>query len=730
MEEKTYSNVEYNLIPPEGDDDVGKKVFTLLDEILQDKDQLGLPGKWAYHYELGKNKHWKEGSKKASLISANLLHTHRQRTVNMLTDNNPTFNIAQVGEIPDDETLEIFQHLAQYWWNDQKQQALLEKSIINGETFGCTVEKVAFNPDLEYGTGEVETSVIPPHYFGAYPVKCMDVQKAEAVLYFRPMQIREVKRKYPDKAKDIESDSSYLNRLGVDDLREVLSGKPGKGQSWMATIGSVVKHMMGNVEGEAGATEKDEVLVVECYVKDFTKESKNRTTAPKYPGEIRYIVTCNCGEVVLEDKGNPSINPSLSADEARITYLFDKFPFSRTHSITDTINPWGMSDYEQLKFLNIEINKTLSQFNLFKDKAARLKLINPRNSGVPNEQMDNYPRTIRPTNHIVAQGIRYMDPPKNPMDLPNALNIYRELFFLVAGTFELELAKAPGRDVIAYKAIAALLERATTMMRGKVRNYSGMCTERGQMYFSCSQNWYTDERFIPYDKEGKKETKKITATDLRFPVKITVVPGSTMPISQIQRREEAIGLAKDGRIDNEELLKRLDWPDWKNVIKRQQQGPFAGFLEILGQLGTPQEILQYLQVIFNTDPKEIEKAIKAGKIPPFPVVLQALLQQGQEQEPQQDPVQAAEVQVKMATAQKTMIELELIREKIITERVLQLVKTTGIELDKEKLKIERAKIINDIKSNLQGTEEYAKKKGQGLFRERGMVSDNEQITGE
>jgi len=729
MEKSTESSAKYNLIPPKDDKEVGPKIFIILDEILEDKDQLGLPGKWAYHYELGKNKHWKEGSKKASLVSVNLLHTHRQRTVNMLTDNNPTFNVAQIGKIPNEESLNAFLHIAQHWWQDQNQQHVLEKSIINGETFGCTVEKVAFNPDLEYGMGEVETNVIPPHYFGLYPVKVMEVQKAEAVLYYRPMSIREVRRKYPDKADKIEADSSYLSRLGVDDLREVISGKPGKVQGWLASIGNVVKHMMGNTEGDAGKSDQDEVLIVECYVKDYTKTTGNGETKPKYPGEIRYIVTCNCGELILEDRGNPSINPNLSDDDARVTYLFDKFPFSRTHSLTDTINPWGMTDFEQLKFLNIEMNKCLSQFNLFKDKAARLKLLNPKNSGVPNEQLDNYPRTIRPANHLVAQGIRYLDPPKNPVDIQNALGIYRELFFLVAGTFDLELAKSPGRDVIAYKSIAALLERATTMMRGKVRNYSMMTTERGSMYFSCAQNWYTDERFIPYDENGEKKTLQITAEKIRFPVKLTVVPGSTMPISQIQRREEAIGLAKDNRIDNEELLKRLDWPDYRGVLKRMLEGPFSGFLNTMSQLGTPPPLIQYFQQIFNTDPKDIEKAVKDEKIPPFPVLLQMLMQQGQPQ--QEDPMKTAAVQETQSKVQKTIAETRLIEEKIITERVLQIVKTTGVELDKEQLKIERAKVVNEIKKGIMDQQDgLANKRGQGPYRERGFSSNNEQITGE
>ncbi len=54
--------------------------------------------------------------------------------------------------------------------------------------------------------------------------------------------------------------------------------------------------------------------------------------------------------------------------------------FSATPSVTDTSSIWGISDYEQLEQLNLEVNKALSQITLIKDKASRLKIINPKNN--------------------------------------------------------------------------------------------------------------------------------------------------------------------------------------------------------------------------------------------------------------------------------------------------------------------------------------------------------------
>ncbi len=94
---------------------------------------------------------------------------HRQRTVNMLTDNSPTFNVTRMGEAGDEDVFLTLERLARHWWIEQEQQAVLEKSVINGETYGVAVEKVIFDPDLEYGLGEVRTVAVDPFRFAVYP---------------------------------------------------------------------------------------------------------------------------------------------------------------------------------------------------------------------------------------------------------------------------------------------------------------------------------------------------------------------------------------------------------------------------------------------------------------------------------------------------------------------------------------------------------------------------------
>lgn len=744
---------EMQVLPPEGDKEVGYDVFKILDAVIKHKNELGLPVKWIDCYELSRNLHWKNPSAKVPLVSANLLFSHRQRTVSTLTDNNPTFNVTQVGQV-DDDNEEIFHRYlktAEFWWGDQEQQSVLERSVGNGELYGCTVEKVAFNPDLEYGIGEVESNVVDPMHFGVYPVKTQDSQKADANLHYYPISLREARRRWPEQAARIVADRDWIDQIG-DTRLEVQNNMARQSRGYISTIAGTIKNILSDADDDQKGG--DEVLVVECWVKDYTRITIEEPVygddgqvvgtdvfeEDLYPGNIRCVTSCNGGKVVLDDRINPSINwDVLPLEQAMNTYLFSRFPFSVTVSITDTTNMWGMTDFEQLKQLNIEVNKTLSQMTLVKDKVSRVKVVNPKDSGVANSEFTNRPGIINPRNQMVAQGIRYMDPPKFPLDLEKALEVYRDFFTIVSGAFELESANTPGREVIAYKAIAALLERAATMMRSKIRNYTKMIRVRGRMFISCAQNWYTEERFISYEEEGEDLVMPISGEQLIIPAKLNVVSGSTMPVSRVQEREEALELYNKGAIDAEELLKKLDWPDYKQVVMRLKMGPVGEFIQKLVMLGLPEDAAQLLNEIGAMEMKEFTKLLEKGELP----MIQHMI--GEAPEPMTPdqipptPAEQADIRVKEAQVQKTLVEIELVRAQITTEQVEQQTKMAGIQLDKDKIAIERAKAVKEIEDadamrqadamtpDGSGPAATNKSPGQGPYREKGMKSNNKEV---
>lgn len=711
--EPTIRNLYPSLVPKAGTLEVGKKVFQLLDEILKDRNDKGLPDKWNRAYELRRAVHWKNKSVGVPLATINFLGAHHQRTVNMLTDNNPTFNVTPYGQVPD-EILEVVTKAAENWWENTDQQHVFEESVSTGETYGTVAETVRFDPDAEYPLGEVVAETIDLFNFGWYPVKQRKIQKCDAVFHFWPMPVHEAQRRYPKFAERIIADSEYIKKIN-DTRSEIIGGSMGGKRSYLSTIQSVVKRLMTNktqvAEGE------EETLVVECWVKDYSGA---------YFGNIRQIICGVCGEVVFSDENNPSINPDMG-EAAADTYLFDKFPFSLTQSITDPSSPYGMNDYEQLESLNVEINKSVSQLTIAKDSAARGKFINPQGSGVPNEHINNVSGVISPTVSTAGM-MRYVDPPRVDPSIMASIEIFTKYFYSLAGSFELDNADAPGSKVIAAKAIAALLENANRMMRGKARNYSKMIRDRGRMFLSMAQNWYTESRYIQIDDNGKKQSVPISSQILMVPAKLTVISGSTMPRSDIQKREESLELFKLGALPVDEFLKAMNWSDWKSVAKKVQAGPLGGFFEILQAVGVPPELIQYFQQAFEAkDAKEAAKDVEAGELPGFEQVMSGLT--GQQQE---DPLADMEISIKDAEREKIIMESELIREKINTEKVQQQVLRAGMVYDEEQIKIDRAKAAIEIElkramTDGDDTKPSAPKKGQGAFRDRGTKSDNKEV---
>jgi hypothetical protein len=723
--------INLNLLPAENDPKVGTKVFAILEAILKDKENVGrtgTQGEWVRNHQLLHGKHFRSVPlNKVPLVPVNLIKDNHVRTVNELTDNNPTFNVTKYGDMDEEaqKGFDLIQRIVDSWWTDTEQQDKLDTTVNNGETYGITVEKMVFDPMAEYGIGEAKTVIVDPFCFGWWPLKLTDVselQSREALVFYYPMTVREARRKWPKFADKITPDTQqYEDHVGAV-RREINSGTATATQGFFARFGSKVMELFA-AAGLGTEEDEEQVLIVECWAKDYTTDSKSND---KYTGNIRYVVTCNDGKNVMEDRNNPNINENLPDEAARLTYLYDKFPFSGANSFKDTSNAWGESDIKQLERLNIEFDKAISQFVFEKDRGVRRKFKNPKTSGVSNAELNNTTGIINPVNAEQGAGMGWIEYPQLPVDLKVTIEMFKELFFRVAGTFDLDQAKT-GNNVMAYKAIAALLERASTMKKGKIRAYSRLIRERGRMYVSMVQNFYTEERYVSYkDKNGEDVTKPYVGSSLVIPARLSVVTGSTMPQSRVQLREEATTLFKLQAIDQEELLDRLEWPNKNDIIQRREQGVYGQLFDKLGALGMPPELIRLFEEISKLDDKTFQKEAKSGELPRIDTILENIGQamQGQPAPDPEEELRNAELAVKTAQALKLSAEKELVVEKIATERINQMVSIAGVKYDAEELKIRRAEMVAKVQQELDAKEEQAKVSAKGVYREKGLKSNN------
>jgi len=608
-----------SLLPPEGDEEVGHTAFAILEAVIRDKDRKRLPQKWFRNYEMYRNHHWRSGqSAPIPLASISLINTHVERTTNILTDNNPTFDV--VGE--NDEVADRLHSTARFWWNETEQQSVFADSVKMAEVHGTTIEKVIFNPSLNNGLGEVETIVVDPHNFGFWPLNEKKAEKWEAALHFYTMPVNQARRKWPSMKKLIKPDSEWKKQLG--ELRREIHGGSSK-QLPRGSYGDFARDhafLKGNPAILSVMGRGDEVLILELWVKDYTlvKEQMNEGIAeldlstgqfeiteppildkvPKYPGFVRVVTTCNGGDVVLNDRPNPSINPTLPKEKLAQTFLYNRFPFTLTPSTKDPVSPWGYSAIEQLEQINIEIDKCMSQLNYMKDRMARSPLINPKDSMIPNSDFSNAARIVNPKNSVVAKAIRFMESPPVQNDIQLILGVYRELFDKIAGTFDLTDPQVmKGR--LAFKTVAALLENTQTMVRGKIRSYGRMVRDRGRMYISHVQNWYTEERFFFLIEKGVPTQGSIVGAESIEPIHFQVVSGSTMPMSRLQQREEALELFTAQAIGIRELLEALEWPDRAEIASKMEMGVAGPLIERMQGLAVDPRVIQTVQEVSQMD---------------------------------------------------------------------------------------------------------------------------------
>jgi hypothetical protein len=725
--------LDTNLIPPEKSKKVGTKVFAILESILRDKENLGKTGpsgEWIRNHQLVHGKHFRsQPLSKVPLVPVNLIKDHLVRTVNELTDNNPTFNVTKYGDIDEEgqKGFDLIQRIVDSWWTDTEQQDKLDTSVNNGETYGITVEKMVFDPEAEHNDGEARTIIVDPFHFGWWPLDLTDIselQTREALLFYELMSVRAARRKWPEFADKIKSDTEqYEDDIGAV-RREINSGTPQPQSSYITRFAGSLKHVIGNLVGLGTEEDEEMVLIVECWAKDYTVDSEGND---KYKGNIRYIVCCNDGKNVLEDRDNPSVNENLPEEQAELTYLFDKFPFYGANSFKDTSNAWGESDIKQLERLNIELDKAISQIIFEKDRGVRRKFVNPKTSGVKNSELTNTVGILNPTSAEQAMGLKWIELPKLNLELEKVVEMMKELFFRAAGTFEMDQAKT-GNSPLAYKAIAALLERAAVLKRGKIRGYSRLIRERGRMYVSTFQNFYTKKRFVSFkDQDGKDRTEPFIGSNLIIPARLSVVSGSTLPVSRVQLREETGTLFKLGVIDQEEALDRLDIAHKNDILQRKAKGLYGSLFDKLGALGMPPELIRLFQEVAQLDDKKFEQEAKSGQIPRIDTILMNLAQAmagGEQPEDPEAELRQAELAVKTGQAVKLAAEKELIVEKIATERINQEVSLAGVKYDAEELKIRRAEVVSKIQGEIDAKAEEAKASTPGVYREKGLKSNN------
>ena len=343
------------------------------------------------------------------------------------------------------------------------------------------------------------------------------------------------------------------------------------------------------VEGGAGldAAANNQALKITVYLKDEDVEEVEKiepcvggmpesTTEQrlKYPNGRKIVVA---GGVVLED--------------GPMEYEDGLFPFARMINYVLPREFWGMGDVDQLegpqKTLNKLVSFTLDVITLMGNPIW----VVGNTANIDTDNLFNKPGLIVETDDPNAVR-REPGVDLQPFIL-SLMDRYRTYMDGISGETDLSRGAEP-TDVTAASAIDSLQQAQQTRLRLKSRNIDAFLQEFGKLYLSRVFQYYSVPRIVRVSgnnnaqeyfyfhvekleqpdgsvqqvanitsPEGEVRTMQITSD---FDVRVST--GSSLPFAKKEKVGIAMNLFKLGVIDDEELMKAIDYPNYQQVLSR------------------------------------------------------------------------------------------------------------------------------------------------------------------
>jgi hypothetical protein len=535
--------------------------------------------KWLDYYHMFRGKQWKESRpsyRHAEVI--NMVFRSIQGSVPIMTDSRP--RIEYLPQEPQDRQFaQIMNELVMSDWESQNWLYKLTEMVYDAHFYGTSLGSVL---EPKKPGGRIQFNVEDPFYCFPDPDAINVNEKANYFVHAEPVSVSKLKREYPKYAKYIKSDLNELDldRLEFDDTED----------QYKSTINDRSLRD-GAVPGNS--RQPDKALKVTLYIHDDSyveeesseKDPVTGETKPVYIQKLKYPQgrkICIASGVVLHD--------------GPMGYEDGNFPFSRLVNYIDPKKFWGISDVEQMespqKIFNKLVSFALDVLTLMGNPIWKI----PTSAGIDTDNIFNRPGLI----------LEY-DGDQPPMReegvqlqpyVMNMIQLMSKSFEDVAGDAEVSRGVRP-EGITAASAISQLQESAKTRIRLKVRNMDAYLQDFGQLYLSRVLQFYTApqvfrltgdqgaQQFFKFYVEDRQsadgEVQKVAVVrryneqgqegmTQEIPVKgkldVKVATGSSLPFAKDERVALANAAFDRGAIDQEELLKAYDYPNYQAVMER------------------------------------------------------------------------------------------------------------------------------------------------------------------
>ena len=424
--------------------------------------------------------------------------------------------------------------------------------------YGTAIVGMFWNAESKNGLGNVENIVISPFNFFIEP-SATELNNAEYCIYAVYKKVSEVCKVFPEKSEEIKNEATS----------------------------NVDENLMSEKDGTDFGD--NNVLCIECYMRDYSTETyieeeedeetgeikKYEVKKRKYPNGRRVIIA---GDVLLEDGQNPYEDNG-------------DFPFEVMRCYPQHGTFWGISEVEMIispqehanRIMNGIIENALLNGNPW--------TIVDNNSGIERSSLSNRPGLVIRKNP--GSEVRREAPPPLPAYISQIIDVLKNDMQEISGVFDVVKGERPG-SITAASAIQALNEQAQGRIRLKVQAEEEFISKIGSMWVRRVQQFWVTTRTIrvagnpiqsdlltnPMLMQNGVSIQFMEASkdELDGDYDIEVFAGSTMQTNKSAIAQTVIQLAQTPAEDGMPMLSR------KTVLEN--------ILDVMPQINI-QEILDY-----------------------------------------------------------------------------------------------------------------------------------------
>lgn len=562
-----------------------EKAIKLVDKLFQKAKQArrAYDQKWLDNYKMFRGKQWKDVRptyRHSEVI--NLVFRAIQSEVPIITDSMPRPEF--IPQEPSDfELSKILNDILSSDWDRNNWAQIVTEIIYDAHFYGAGFGYLGYDPDLDDGMGSVKFCSSDP--FNMYPDPYSTNVNVESRYYLeaKPEDLEKLKQEYPDVAQYLKADVEDIVRKQKDFSEQIRYRSPTDNRTIYENNSSYDQNS------------NNEALKITCYLKDTTMIEEEDQ---KEDGSIQYI------QKLKYPNGRKIVTISgVLCEDGPIEYDDQKFPYARLLNYILPREFWGISEIEQLESPQRIFNKLIS-FTL----DCLTLMGNPvwvvdTTSGIDVENLFTRPGLIlekEPGSEVRREEGTHLQP--YVLQLVDRIKL---MFDDISGSNDSSRGVRP-EGVTAASAISALQQATQTRIRQKSRNLDAFMQDIGQMYLSRVFQYYTVPRVFritnnqnvtkyfkfhvdkSVDELGNE--KKVARVreyetgldgqaylgpekefEIRRMFDVKISSGSGLPFEKERIEAQSIQLFDRGIIDNEEVLKRIEYQNYESAIKRMAE---------------------------------------------------------------------------------------------------------------------------------------------------------------